>query len=164
MTMNAPKKIALVLAAAAIALPQPVIGKTLSKAWNGTWHLNTEKSKFSSPDTTIKSETRSYTINGNRLTMKSNSTDGAGKTLKWSYSAVPNGKWYAMVGNPNADHIALTLVSDSEVKSQARLHGKPSAKSTASVSADGKELTIHRSILTLKSGPSDDVLVFDRAK
>jgi hypothetical protein len=50
------------------------------------------------------------------------------------------------------------------VKSQARLHGKPSAKSTASVSADGKELTIRRSILTLKSGPSDDVLVFDRAK
>jgi hypothetical protein len=58
----------------------------------------------------------------------------------------------------------LTLVSDREVNSKTQLRGKPSATASASVSADGKELTIKRSILTAKGGPTDDNLVFDRAK
>ena len=38
--MNASQKFALGFAAAAIVLPQPAIGKSLSKAWNGAWQLN----------------------------------------------------------------------------------------------------------------------------
>ena len=164
--MNAPTKLALILSAVAIALPQPAIGKSaaLSKMWAGNWQLNAAQSKFSSPDTSVKSESRSYTVSGNRLTMKADSVMGSGKTMKWGYSAATNGHWNAMHGNPNADQIALTWVSDREVKSQSRLHGKPSATSTASLSADGKGLTIKRSILTAKGGPSDDTLVYDRAK
>jgi hypothetical protein len=164
--MNAASKLALIVSAATIALPQTAIGKSapLSKAWSGTWQLNAAKSKFSSPDTAEKSETRSYTVSGNRVTMRSNAVNGGGKTMKWSYSAATDGKWYPTTGNPNTDHIALTWVSDREVKSQTRLHGKPSAHATASVSANGKALTINRSILTAKGGPSDDTLVFDRAK
>jgi hypothetical protein len=164
MAMNAPKKLALLFAAAAIALPQTAIGKSLSNSWNGTWQLNTAKSNFSSPDFTSKSDTRTYTVAGSRLTMKSTATNAAGKTMKWSYSAAANGRWYPAVGNPNLDHIALTWVSDREVKLQSRLRGKATAKSTTSLSADGKELTIHRSILTAKGGPTNDTLVFDRAK
>jgi hypothetical protein len=164
MAMNTPQKIALMLAAAAIALPQPALGKSLSKAWNGTWQLNTDKSKFSSADYTPKSDRRTYTVAGNRLTMRSIGTNAAGKTMKWSYSARTNGKSYPVSGNPNTDHIALTYVSPREFKSNAMLKGKASAKSTATVSADGKVLTIARSILTAKGGPTDDTMVFDRAK
>ena len=162
--MNAPQKLALMLAAAAIALPQPAIGKSLSKAWNGTWQLNMEKSKFSSAEFTPKADTRTYTIAGNRLTMRASGTNAAGKAMKWSYSARTDGKWYPTSGNPNTDHVALTFVGPREVKSKTKLKGKASARSTATLSADGKQLTIARSILTAKGGPTDDTLVYDRTK
>jgi hypothetical protein len=164
MAMNAPRKFALFLAAAAIALPQPAIGKSLAKAWNGAWQLNMEKSKFSAADYTPKSDNRTYKVTGNRLTMRSTTVDAAGKTFKWGYSAKLDGKWYPTSGNPNTDHISLTLVSPTEIKSSAKLKGKASAKSTATVSSDGKTLTINRSVLNAKGGPTDDTMVFDRAK
>ncbi|MEA3079277.1 MAG: hypothetical protein QOF05_685 [Sphingomonadales bacterium] len=164
--MNTFKALALTGAALAFAAAQTAVAAPgpSPKPFSGTWQLNSAKSKFSSPDSSEKSETRSYSVSGNRVTMKSNTITGSGKPMKWSYSAVTNGKWYPTTGNPNADHIALTLVSDREVNSKTQLHGKPSAKASASVSADGKVLTINRSILTAKGGPSDDTLVFDRTK
>jgi hypothetical protein len=164
--MNAASKLALIVSAAAFALPQTAIAKSapFSKAWGGTWQLNTAKSKFSSPDTAEKSETRSYTVSGNRLTMRSTAAMSGGRLMKWGYSAATDGKWSPTHGNPNADHIALTMVSGREVNSKTQLHGKPSANASASVSADGKVLTIDRSILTARGGPSHDTLVFDRAK
>ena len=162
--MNAPKKLALILSAIAMALPQTASAQSLSKAWTGTWHLNTEKSKFSSAEFTAKSDTRTYTAAGKRLTMRSTMINAAGKTIKWRYSANTNGKWYRTFGNPNTDHVALTFVSPLELKSKTTLKGKPSARSTVTVSADGKVLTINRSILTAKGGPTADIMVFDRAK
>lgn len=162
--MNTPRKIALIITAAAIALPQPAIGKPLSKAWNGTWQLNTEKSKFTSADYTPKSDRRTYTVAGTRLTMRSTGTNAAGKTMKWGYSAKTDGKSYPVSGNPNTDQIALTYVSPHEFKSNAMLKGKASAKSTATLAADGKTLTIARSILMAKGGATNDTMVFDRTK
>ena len=162
--MNASQKFALIFAAAAIVLPQPAIGKSLSKAWNGAWQLNLEKSKFSSADYTPKSDHRTYTVAGTHLTMKSTGTNAAGKPMNWGYSAKVDGKWYPTAGNPNTDHVALTFVSPNEFKSNAKLKGKPAAKSTATVSADGNVLTIHRSVLNAKGGPTDDTMVFERTK
>jgi hypothetical protein len=84
--------------------------------------------------------------------------------MKWSYSAATDGKWYPVSGNPNADHIALRLVGDREIKSETQLKGKPSANSLATVSADGKQLTIARHIMTGKGAPTNDTLVYDRTK
>jgi hypothetical protein len=166
MAMNAPNKLALIFSAVAIALPQAASAKSaaISKSWTGTWQLSIEKSKFSSADYTPKSDTRTYSVAGKRLTMRATGTNAAGKTMKWSYSANTNGKWYPTSGNPNTDHIALTLVSPREFTSKTTLKGKPSAKSTATLSDDGKVITIKRSILTAKGGPTDDTLVFDRTK
>lgn len=164
--MNAPKTVALILSAVALALPQTASAQSaaLSKSWAGTWHLNTQKSKFSSADFTPKSETRTYKVAGKRLTMRSTMINAAGKTIKWSYSANTDGKWYRTAGNPNTDRIALTFVSPRKFKSRTTLKGKPSARSTVTVSADGKELTIARSILIAKGGPTNDTMVFERAK
>ena len=164
MALNASQKFALIFAAAAIALPQPAIGKSLSKAWNGAWQLNVEKSKFSSADYTPKSDHRTYAVAGSHLTMKAKGTDAAGKPMNWGYSAKMDGKWYPTTGNPNTDHVALTFVSPNQFKSNTKLKGKPTAKSTATVSADGKVLTINRSILNAKGGPTDDTMVFERTK
>lgn len=164
--MNAPYRLALILSATAMALPQTASAQSaaLSKSWAGTWQLNKEKSKFSSAEFTPKSDNRTYTVAGNRLTMRATGINAAGKTMKWGYSANTDGKWYKTSGNPNTDQIALTFVSPRELKWRTTLKGKPSARATATVSADGKVLTIKRSILIAKGGPTDDVLVFNRTK
>jgi opacity protein-like surface antigen len=164
--MKAHKLLIFAGAALAFAAPQTAsaVATPNAKLWSGTWHLNLAKSKFSAPDYSEKAETRTYTVSGNRITMKSTSTGPSGKQTSWSYSAAWDGKPYSTTGNSNADHIALTPVSDREVKSRTILKGKDSAHSTASVSADGKEITMDRSILTANGGPSNDHLVFDRAK
>jgi hypothetical protein len=166
MAMNARTKIALGVAGLALTIPQgaAVAKAPDAKAWTGSWHLNLDKSKFSSADVTPKKDDRTYSVSGNRITMHSNSVTGAGKAMKWSYSATTDGKWARVTGNPNADHIALTLVSGREIKSETRLKGKPSATADATVSDDGKQITVHRSILTAKGGPTDDTLVYDRTK
>ena len=113
--MNLLSKLALI-AVLPMAVPQAAVAKApaLSKAWAGTWHLDTEKSKFSSEEFTPKSDTRTYAVDGRHLTMKSTTVTGAGKTMKWSYSANTDGKLYRTSGNPNSDHVALTFVSPRE--------------------------------------------------
>jgi Tol biopolymer transport system component len=163
--MNALKMMTLGAALAfAVTAPADAAPAPNAKLWSGTWELNAAKSKFTAPDFSEKSETRTYVVSGHRVTMHSSFTSGSGKSVKWSYSAAWDGKAYPAVGNTNADHIMLTPVNDREVKSRTTLHGKASATSTAKVSADGKQLTMTRSILTAKGGPTDDTLVFDRVK
>ena len=93
--------------------------------------------------------------------MKSSSKDSSGKTLNFSYSAGWDGKMYPMVGNPRADSISLKMISAREFKASSQLHGKVTVESTATVSADGKHLTLTRHMLRLKGAPTD-VLEFDR--
>ena len=144
-----------------MAVPQGVSAAgPNAKLWNGTWHLNASKSKFS-PSTKEQSETRTYDISGGKVTMKSSSKDPAGKELNFSYSAGLDGKSYPMVGNPNADSISVNAVSTREIKARSRLHGKLAVQSTATVSADGKHLTINRKMLRIKGTPTD-MLEFDR--
>ena len=159
--MKAPFKLTLILASLAIAIPQGAqAANPNAKLWNGTWHLNTAKSKFAS-SAKEQSETRTYNVSHGKVTMKSSSKDPSGKTLNFSYSAGYDGKWYPMVGNPNADRISLKVISDREVKASSQLHGKPSVESIAKVSADGKHLTLQRKMLRLKGAPTD-MLEFDR--
>ena len=159
--MNGRSKFALILASLAIAIPQAASAATpTAKLWNGTWHLDAAKSKFASP-AKEQSETRTYAISATRVTMKSSSKNLAGKTLNFSYSAGYDGKLYPMIGNPNADRISLKVVSGREFKASSRLHGKLTVQSTATVSADGKHLTLTRKMVGLKGAPTD-VLEFDR--
>lgn len=164
--MNAPQKLALILSAVAIAVPQIVQAKSapLSDSWAGTWHLNMQKSKFSSEEFTPKSDTRTYAVAGNHLTMRSTLVNASGKTIKWGYSANTDGKPYRTTGNPYTDHVVLSAVGPHEFTSKALLKGKPVSKSTVTLSADGKLLTIKRSMLTAKGGPTHDTMLFDRAK
>ena len=159
--MNARSKFALIFAAATLATSQGLSAATPNaKLWNGTWHLDAAKSKFAS-SAKEQSETRTYDISGGKVTMKSSSKDLSGKELNFSYSAGLDGKSYPMVGNPNADSISLTAVSATRLKATSRLHGKLAVKSTATVSADGKHITLSRKMIRLKGAPTD-VLEFDR--
>jgi opacity protein-like surface antigen len=159
--MNRQSKFALMLAGLALVVPQGASAEAPNaRLWNGTWHLNTARSKFT-PSTREQSETRTYDISGGKVTMKSSSKNASGKALNFSYSAAYDGKLYPMVGNPNADQISLKMVSSREFSAASRLHGKLTVQSTATVSADGKHLTLTRKMLRLKGAPTD-VLEFDR--
>src|SRR6185369_15258054 len=152
--MNASSKLALI-AGLALLIPQAAnAAGPNAKLWNGTWHLNAAKSKFAS-SAKEASETRTYDISGDKVTMKSSSKNPAGKALNFSYSAGYDGKWYPMTGNPNADSIMLHVVSDHEVKATSRMHGKTAVESTATVSPDGKHLTLKRHMVRLKGAPTD---------
>lgn len=155
---------ALMIAGLALAIPQTAaVAKGFdAKLWNGKWQLNLTKSKFSSPDYSSKSDKRTYTVAGDRVTMRADTVNAKGKSIKWGYSAVANGKPYPSSGNPNIDHIALTSVGPGEFKSEGQLKGKTVSKSTASVA--GMELTIHRTIVGAKGGPTNDILVYERVK
>src|SRR5438045_7483839 len=159
--MNSRIKSAMIFATVAMAVPQGVSAAgPNAKLWNGTWHLNPATSKFQSP-AKEQSETRTYDISGGKVTMKSSSKDAAGKELNFSYSAAWNGKSYPMVGNPNADSISLTAVSATQFRAKSRLKGKLTVQSTATVSGDGKHITLKRKMLRLKGAPTD-LLEFDR--
>lgn len=159
--MKRQSKIVLALGGLALLVPQAANAKGPdAKLWNGTWHLNAANSKFPSGGKE-QSETRTYSVSASKVTMKSSSKDGAGKTMNFSYSAGWDGKNYPMVGNPRADQISLKMLSAREFSAQSRLHGKLTVQSTATVSADGKHLTLTRHMLTIKGAPTD-VLEFDR--
>ncbi len=158
--MNGRSKLALLASLALVISQSAIAAEPNAKLWNGAWHLNAAKSKFAS-SAKEASETRTYEISGDKVMMKSSSKDPAGKELNFSYTAGYDGKWYPMTGNPNADRISLKVVSDREVKASSQLHGKPSVESTATVSSDGKHLTLKRKMLRLKGAPTD-TLEFDR--
>ncbi len=148
-----------ILTTAAVSAQAAAQAAPDAKMWNGAWHLNAAKSKFGAAGKE-QSETRTYDFSGGKLTMKSTSSRG-GKNLTFSYSAAFDGKWYPMVGNPNADSISMSALNGRELKARSRLHGRLTVQSRATVSADGKHLILTRTYVAMKGRPID-VLAFDR--
>jgi opacity protein-like surface antigen len=153
-------KLALIFATVALSAQAATAAPPNAKLWNGTWHLNAAASKWGATGKEA-SETRSYDYSGGKLSMKSSGKDSAGKETNFTYSAACDGKFSPMTGNPNADSISLTCVSGREIKATSRLHGKVTVQSTATVSADGKHLTLKRTYVGIKGAPTE-VLEFTR--
>jgi hypothetical protein len=162
--MNMSTKLALMIASVGLVAPQTVVAQSVepSAQWNGTWTLDTADSKFAAPigKTT---ETRTYEITGNKVSLTSNGTDADGNAVQFTYSGAYDGKWYPMVGNPRGDSISLTLVNPMEAKAKVRKDGKETVTGTLTVSEDGKTLTLNRETLNAEGPPTVDVLVYDRA-
>jgi hypothetical protein len=153
-------KLVLIFGAAALSVQAIAATPPDAKLWGGAWRLNVAKSKFGAAGKE-QSETRTYDLAGGKLSMKSTSKDGAGKEATFSYSAALDGKPYPMRANPNADSISLTPVSSHEIKATSQMHGKTTAQTVATVSADGKHLTLRKNYVAMKGAPTE-VLEFDR--
>ena len=153
-------KLVLIFATAALSAQAATAASPDAKLWAGTWHLNAAASKWgaSAKET---SETRSYDFADGKLSMKSTSKDAKGKETNFTYSAGCDGKSAPMTGNANADSISLTCVSGREIKATSTLKGKVTVHSTATVSADGKHLTLKRTYVGMKGAPTE-VLEFTR--
>jgi hypothetical protein len=158
--MITPAKSVLMFAAVALSAQTVKASPPDAKLWNGTWHLDAAASKWGAPGKEV-SETRSYDYSGGKLSMKSSAKDTAGKETNFTYSAACDGKVVPMVGNARADSISINCVNGSEIKATSRLHGKVTVQSTATVSSDGKHLTLKRTYVAMKGAPSE-VLAFKR--
>lgn len=148
-------KLALILATVTLSAAQAAAAPDM-KMWNGTWHLNVAASQWGA-GAKEQSETRSYDYSGGKLSMKSTSKDSTGKEMSFSYSAGCDGKSAPMMGNPKADSISLTCVSGREIKATSRMKGKVTVQSTATVSADGKHLTLKRTYVAMKGAPTESL-------
>jgi hypothetical protein len=153
-------KLALILASVTLSAQVAAAAAPDAKIWGGTWHLNAAASKWGAANKE-QSETRSYDYSGGKLSMKSSAKDAAGKETNFSYSAGCDGKSAPMIGNPNADSISLTCVSGREIKATSRMKGKVMVQTAATVSADGKHLTMKRTYVGMKGAPSE-LLEFTR--
>jgi len=149
----------LIFGAAALSVQAIAATPPDAKLWGGAWRLNVAKSKFGAAGNP-QSETRTYDLAGGKLSMTSTAKDGAGKEMTFSYSAALDGKPYPMTANPNADSVSLTPVNSHEIKFSSWLHGKTTVQSVATVSADGRHLTL-RKYVAMKGAPTE-VLEYDR--
>lgn len=125
----------------------------------GTWNLDTAKSDFAKLPPP-KSET--LTILNSTLTAQKwmqERVDGEGKTVKMAYSGAVDDKFYALVGDPDGNTFAFMKDGSWAVKDTA---GKVVETGTASVSADGKTLTLHQTFHTA-DGDVTTTPVFQKA-
>ena len=161
--MNKFSKAGFIAAAVAVLLPQAALAKhpTASPLWNGTWQLNVATSKLGSA-AGKRSETRVYSVDGNKLTLTATGTDASGKPTQYNYTGTFDGKPHPMVGNPVGDNIAVTLVNPRRIDATVRKGKTMTATGRSVISPDGKHMTLTRKTLRAKSRPMIDVMAFDK--
>jgi opacity protein-like surface antigen len=152
--------IAIIVSTAALSAQAATAAAPDAKLWSGTWHLDAAASKWTAAGKET-SETRSYDLSAGKLTMNSTAKDAAGKETHLAYTAGCDGKVSPLTGSPRADSISLQCVSGSTIKATSRFHGKVTVQSTATVSSDGKHLTLKRTYVAMKGAPTE-VLKFTR--
>ena len=130
---------ALVLAACALALPAISSGQSTDPLL-GTWKMDMSKSTFK-PGPGSKSSTLVIEAAGKGMKVSVDAVTADGP-LKWSYTAMPDGKDVPVIGNPNAEMASMTLPNPNERVVVFKRAGKPVLTSKAVVAKDGKSMTI----------------------
>ena len=130
--------------------------------WLGIWKLNTAKSKYN-PGPGPKSQTLKFekTADGIKLTTESTSADG--KTTKGGYVSKWDGMDVPFSGdNPNADTASPKKVDDNTYTNTWKKAGKATVNLKATVSPDGKTLTVVQTGTDGNGRPVNSTVVFDR--
>jgi hypothetical protein len=133
-----------------------------AKGLEGTWTLDTAKSKFS-PGPAPKSMTVTYSAvgsDGMKIVVELTPAEGAAQ--HWESTPHYDGKDYPLTGNPNADTIAVKMVDDRTGESTMKKDGKVTSTNVRKLSADGKVLTITSTGSTVDGKPRKDVQVFTK--
>jgi hypothetical protein len=132
------------------------------KGLEGTWKLDTAKSKFS-PGPAPKSMTVTYSVVGtDGMKIVVDVTPGEGAAQHWEMTAHYDGKEHPVTGNPNADSISIKKVDDRTGESTFKKGGKVTSTNVRKLSADGKVLTITSTGTTADGKPRKDVQVFEK--
>jgi hypothetical protein len=126
----------------------------------GTWTLNVQKSKFSSP--AVKSQTRTYTQTAQGIALKVDGVAADGSPIAQQSTFRYDGKDYPFTGSPVFDTLSLKKLDAHTIKSTQKKAGKVVGTTIRTVSADGKMVTLINKGKDPTGTPFNDVLVFDR--
>jgi hypothetical protein len=132
------------------------------KGLEGTWKLNSAKSKFS-PGPAPKSMSVTYTPAGdNGMKIVVDVVPAEGAAQHWEMTAHYDGKENPVMGNPDADSVSLKLINAHTGESTMKKDGKVTAVNTRTLSADGKTLTIVSKGTNAQGQARHDVQVFEK--
>ena len=124
----------------ACALALPAMSGQSTDPFAGTWKLDAAKSTYK-PGPGSKSSTLTIEPAGKGMKASIDSVTADGP-LKWTYTAMPDGKDVPVTGNPNAEMASMTLPGPNERVVVFKRGGKPVMTSKAVVAKDGKTMTI----------------------
>jgi hypothetical protein len=131
------------------------------QALAGVWELNVSKSTFA-PGTEIKSQTRTYEVNGNVVKQSIESVDREGRHVRNQSVVHYDGKEYPLDDNPDADSISVKETGELTALTVLKQDGKVVQTVTRTLSADGKTCTFEYKGTNAKGKKIDNVLVFER--
>lgn len=129
--------------------------------WIGTWKLNVAKSVFS-PGPAPKSQTITFetTPGGTKLSSETVTADGT--KVAGSYVSTFDGTAVPWAGNPDADTASPKRIDDYTYENVWKKGGKVTMTARATVSKDGKTLTLTQTGTNAQGKPVNNVVVLER--
>jgi hypothetical protein len=135
-----------------------------STAFVGTWKLNAEKSKFPAGKAP-KSLTRTVSADGDTVTYKYDGVGADGSAITYGFASKLDGKDSEVTGKGmpyGADHVAIKQVNSHETSATMKKGDKAVGTSSATVSHDGKMLTLTSKGTDAEGKPVKTVSVYDK--
>ena len=129
--------------------------------WIGTWKMNVAKSK-ASPGPGPKSLTLTFTASPAGITLSTEGVMADGSVRKGSYTSKFDGKDVPWEGNPDADMASAKKVDDNNYTNTWKKGGKVTINAKATVSADGKTLTVTQTGKNAKGEDVNSTAVYDK--
>ena len=139
-------------AAMCFASPNPTLG---------TWKLNESKSTFG--DGAGKSTLVVWEKVGDQNKCTVDGTDADGKKTHSEWSGKLNGKFYAVTGDPQADHRSFKKNGENTVEMVTQKNGKTVGNGTIVVAADRKSRTVTSTTLNAKGAKVTSTLAYDKS-
>ena len=129
--------------------------------WIGTWKLNVAKSVFS-PGPAPKSQTLTFEVAQGGIKLSSETVGADGATTRGTYVGKFDGTAVPWAGNPDADTATPKRIDDSTYENVWTKGGKVTMTAKATVSKDGKTLTITQTGTNAQGKPVNNVVVLER--
>jgi hypothetical protein len=126
----------------------------------GTWKLNVEKSKFSSP--APRSEIIKITAQGNGCKWAFDTVDAEGKATHMEWAGIYDGKDHAVTNDPNGDTAATTKIDANTLDSVGKKGDKIVDNMHIVVSKDGRTMTLNQKVKNQKGEDVHNTYIFDR--
>ncbi len=135
-----------------------------STAFVGTWKMNPEKSKYLA-GMAPKSLTRTVSADGDTVTYKFAGEGPDGTAFNYGWTCKYDGKDSEITGTGmpfGADHIAIKQINSHMLSATLKKGDKAVGTSSATVSHDGKMLTLTSKGMDAKGKPVKTVVVYDK--
>jgi hypothetical protein len=135
-----------------------------STAFVGTWKLNLDKSKFPAGQAP-KSLTRTVSADGDTVTYKFEGVGPDGAALTYGFASKLDGKDSEVTGTGmpyGADHIAIKQQNSHMTSATLKKGDKIVGTSSATVSHDGKTLTLTSKGTDANGKPTKSVSIYDK--